>query len=374
MAYSGRRIVPEGRRAAVRRALSGLFPSANGRLRSIKRRDSALTSHQLPSAIRFFPTLRRLSLILVVAVLAGCATHTQSLRSLSERLPLHVELSDTPFFPQKDYQCGPAALATVLVASGVETTADALVPEVYLPGRQGSLQTELIAATRRHGRMPYVLAPEFDDLITEVAAGRPVLVLQNLQLRRWPVWHYAVVIGYDRAREQLILRSGTTQREIVSTRKFQRTWELANRWALLSIEPGDVPARPDLNRFMSAAAGLEATGKTQAAAASYSRAQALWPEAALPWLGLANLAYARGDLPAAQAAYTAAIERDPANAAARSNLAQTMAERGCVSAAQHEIERALHFARGTSLEDEVMKASRTIDGMPQREGCADPPL
>jgi Flp pilus assembly protein TadD len=292
---------------------------------------------------------------------------------LSDQLPQRVELADTPFFPQKDYQCGPAALATVLVTSGVETTADALVPEVYLPGRQGSLQTELIAATRRHERMPYVLAPEFDDLIAEVATGRPVLVLQNLQLRSWPVWHYAVVIGYDRSKEQLVLRSGTTRRQVVSTRKFQRTWTLANRWALVSLQPGEAPAHPDLDRYMSAAAGLEATGKMAAAAASYSRAQVLWPQAALPWLGVANLAYARGDLSAAQAAYIAAIERDPANAAARSNLAQTLAERGCVSAAQREIERALHFARGTSLEDEVLKASRTIGEMPQQETCTGQP-
>ena len=29
-------------------------------------------------------------------------------------LPEHVELADVPFFPQEDYQCGPAALATSL--------------------------------------------------------------------------------------------------------------------------------------------------------------------------------------------------------------------------------------------------------------------
>src|SRR3546814_2318796 len=38
-----------------------------------------------------------------------------------EPLPRQVELSEVPFFPQEDYYCGPAALATVLAWGGVDT-------------------------------------------------------------------------------------------------------------------------------------------------------------------------------------------------------------------------------------------------------------
>ncbi len=117
-----------------------------------------------------------------------------------------MELSATPFFPQSDYQCGPAALATVLTASGVTTTPEALVPKVYLPGRQGSLQPELVAAARQYDRLAYVLEPALAQVVAEVAAGRPVLVMQNLGLASYPVWHFAVVVGYDREAEQLVLR------------------------------------------------------------------------------------------------------------------------------------------------------------------------
>lgn len=311
----------------------------------------------------------RFALLFAIVMSAGCAPQSPLLRNAGDRLPARVELTATPFFAQEEYQCGPAALATVLNASGASTTPADLVREIYLPGRRGSLQTELIAATRTHGRLPYILAPTLEALVTEVAAGRPVLVLENRLLRSMPVWHYAVVIGYDRANEQVILRSGTTEREVISTWQFQRRWGLADRWALLPLEPGEIPARPDLERYMTAAAGLEATGKADAAAAAYERAQSVWPQAALPWLGMANLHHARGDLEAAQRAYVEAIERDPANVAARNNLAETLAQRGCATDARREIARATELARGSSLAEAVAATAHRIASLEDEGSC-----
>ena len=87
-------------------------------------------------------------------MLAGCASapQTEQLLQKSTGLPDHIELSQTPFFPQERYQCGPAALATVLTYSGVNIDAGALADEIYLPSRLGSLQIEILASSRRHGR------------------------------------------------------------------------------------------------------------------------------------------------------------------------------------------------------------------------------
>src|SRR5690606_40435641 len=107
-----------------------------------------------------------------------------------------ILLDNVPFFAQDEYQCGPAALATVLVADGVEVTPEELVDQVYVPARQGSLQIEMLAAPRRMGRLSYPLLPELQQVLDEVASGRPVLVVQNVGLQRLPQWHYAVVVGY----------------------------------------------------------------------------------------------------------------------------------------------------------------------------------
>jgi hypothetical protein len=173
--------------------------------------------------------LRWARLLAAAAVLAlsGCAfmvPQTVALRTdWPAGVPERVELADVPFFPQADYQCGPASLATVLVHSGVAVHPDALVDQVWLPGRRGSLQVEMLATPRRHGRVSYRLAPRYADLLREVAAGHPVVVLQDVGMML-PEWHYAVVNGYDYGTGTIFLRSGTEPREQMPFTAFERSW------------------------------------------------------------------------------------------------------------------------------------------------------
>ena len=60
----------------------------------------------------------------------------------------------TPFFPQTQHQCGPAALATLLGAAGRPVSPDELAREIYLPGRGVRLQPEIAAAIRARGFVP----------------------------------------------------------------------------------------------------------------------------------------------------------------------------------------------------------------------------
>lgn len=291
---------------------------------------------------------------------AGCSD--LALRDAGSGMAV-VELDATPFFPQRRYQCGPAALATVLVASGVETDADALVPEVYLPARQGSLQAELLGAARRHERIPYVIPPQPEALIAELEAGRPVLVLQNFGSRRAPIWHYAVVIGHDRDKERFILRSGTTRREQLAARRFLATWQRADRWALIALKPGELPADANATLYLEAVSGLEATGHVHAAAQAYAAATLRWPEEPLGWFGLANARLAQGAPREAEAAYRRALGLDPAQVAARNNLALLLARRGCLDAAKKEVALARAAAAGGGLAAEIEASTQEIDAL-----------
>lgn len=310
--------------------------------------------------------------LFAVLGVSGCATRGPTLEPLAAAgLPPHVDLDSTPFHPQRRYQCGPAALATVLEASGAMVTADQLAAEVFLPGRQGSLQAELVASARRHGRVPYVLPPTSDALFATVAGGAPVLVLQKLGAGPIPGWHYAVLVGYDAAESLVLLRSGTTRRKSMPADQFLATWERAGRWAMVALPPGELPPVPDFASYMTAAAGLEAVGRAADAQLAYEAAVREWPDRSLPRLALANLAVARDDLGAAERGFSAAVQIDPADAAARNNRAEVLRRMGCSTAAGREVGRAQVAAAGGPLAASVASTARQVGEMPPGDapGC-----
>jgi tetratricopeptide (TPR) repeat protein len=276
-------------------------------------------------------------------LLAGCATPQVAalLAQPPATLPPRAELAAVPFHPQEDYQCGPAALATTLVHAGVAVTPGALVPQVYLPARKGSLQAEMLAAARRNGLTAYVLAPRLGDLLEEVAAGHPVIVLQNLSFGFAPVWHYAVVVGFDLSREEIILRSGTTRRLTTTLATFERTWARGDHWAMLTLQPEELPATAKEDRYIASAAALERVAPA-AAQRAYATALGRWPENLTARLGLGNAAYALCDLDGAEAAYREAALRHPGAADAWNNLAQALLELGrrdeALAAAQRAVD------------------------------------
>ncbi|HUG98040.1 MAG TPA: PA2778 family cysteine peptidase [Gammaproteobacteria bacterium] len=315
--------------------------------------------------------LRGLGLAWILCALGGCAAQraiVSGAPALQGRDAV-VELEDTPFHPQEALQCGPAALATVLGAAGTDVHPDTLAREVYTPGLGGSLQLELAAAARARGFVPYRVTPDADALFAELLAGRPVLVMQNLRLRSWPAWHYAVVIGVDPGAERVILRSGTERRLEMPAARFLRSWDKAERWGLVLLEPGQLPAQPDRSRYFDAVAGLEEVGRYEAAAAAWEAALAPWPADSIARFGHATASYLGGDLAAARAGYEALLAREPEHAAALNNLANLLAGQGCRASARRLAARAATIAPAGS--PVVAAAASTLEAIPAQAIDAD---
>lgn len=278
-------------------------------------------SHTHPALAGFF--------VGIAVWLTGCAT--PQMGGLADHwptdLPSQVQIQNVPFFAQEDHECGPAALAMVLGSAGIAVQPEELVAQVYVPGRQGTLQPELLAASRRHGLAAYVLQPTVEALLREVAAGNPVLVFQNLSLPVYPVWHYAVVTGYDHDRNVLVLHSGRTARLEMSLFTFERTWARGDYWAIVALPTSRIPVTAQPDRYAQAIAALERTQKA-AARSAYAQALHQWPSHQVLLLGAGNTAYAMGDLPAAASAYAKAVQAHPDFADGWNNLAQVQFEQG----------------------------------------------
>jgi tetratricopeptide (TPR) repeat protein len=275
----------------------------------------------------------RLSAAVLSLCLAGCATVSppEYGTRLPQQLPERVDLVEVPFHPQDRYQCGPAALATVLGSAGVERTPQQLEDEVYLPRLHGSLQLEMLGAARRAGVLPYRLEAQPNDLLREVAAGNPVVVLQNLRLDFLPQWHYAVVVGYDLTDER---------RLVMRFEDFDRSWAKAGRWAFVALPPDRLPATAREADFVAAAADFERVSPANARRA-YQTALGAWPKNLFARIALGNVAYRMRQLDVAQAEYRRATVDHPNAADAWNNLAQVLYEIGKLREARDAAKRAV---------------------------------
>jgi hypothetical protein len=291
------------------------------------------------------PTLNARWLVGVFLLCLGaCATPPQTrmmLGSPPSSLPRHTELTDVPYFAQDAYQCGPASLAMSLNAVGYSVTPEALKPELYLPDRHGSLQVEMLAAARRNGAVAYQLAPELNDVLHEIAAGTPVVVLQNLAFSWYPDWHYAVVIGYDINQAQIILHSGPEKRQVLPMRTFEYTWARSGYWAMVALPPGKIPVTAEANAYIAAVSAFERVNGSGQAQKAYVAALNRWPGNLSAQIGAGNAAYQLHDLARAEAAFRQAAHDHPGSVAAFNNLAQTLSDQARYQEALEAAQRAV---------------------------------
>ena len=284
-------------------------------------------SAPVPSRIGGRPLLAAAAL--AAALLGGCASFTAiAPDDAFSDPPRGVELINVPYFPQEALQCGPAALAETLVWSGYETTPGDLKPELFIPEREGTLQTEMKAQARARDRVPYRIRGSHDAILAELHGGNPVLVFQNLGIGWAPVWHYAVVVGYDPKDHDYILRSGEHERQLTSLDRFRRTWDRGDNWGIVVVRPDEPPATAEPANWLRAALDLQESDRIDAATTAYETGRGRWPGHGGFHVALMNLHYGQGDVDAAEAAARRGLdEAETHGDVLRNNLAMLLLER-----------------------------------------------
>jgi tetratricopeptide (TPR) repeat protein len=298
-----------------------------------------------------FINARLLAGVLFLSVaLGGCALLLPQTEALRQTWPAglaqQAELTGVPFFPQRDYECGPAALAMVLTHAGTQVDVDELVKEVYIPARRGSLQAEMLAAPRRHDVISYRLAPRFEDLLREVAAGTPVIVLQDYGVWPFSLWHYAVVVGYDARAGEAVLRSGEKPRLTMPLGVLEYTWKESGYWAMVAVPPARTPATASEADYLTAVVAFERVADARASAAAFSAFLERWPDNVTASIGLANALYAQRKLKEAEAVLSKAAARHPDAVVVLNNLAQVLADQRRYPEAMSVIEQAMSLGEG----------------------------
>lgn len=262
-------------------------------------------------------------LIALMATASGCATkavQTEAFLKSAHGLPVSKEIASVPFVNQEAGHCGPATLTMALNWAGRPVDVSEIAPQVYTPGMKGSFQTDMISAARRQGFMA-VRIDGVQALMTEVAAGHPVIVFENLALSWAPTWHYALVFGYDLRAQTVLMHSGPEAFKRWDLAKFERSWMLGDYWGLVVLPPGQLSRAADEVAHVTAAAGLEQAQKPTEAETSYRAILTRWPQSLGAKIGLANLAYKEKRYPESLDWLTKATAEHPQSAAAWHNRA-----------------------------------------------------
>ena len=260
---------------------------------------------------------------LLLLTLVGCVTpakQTEALLKERQNLPSVALVEHVPFVNQTAGYCGPATLTMALQWAGKPAEQKDIAKQVYTPGAQGSLQTDLISASRRQGMMAIPIQG-LSPLLTEISAGHPVIVFENLALPWFPQWHYAIVFGYDLNQQTVTMHSGPEQNKHWDMSKFERSWMLGDYWGLVVLPPGQLSATGSELSHVTAAAALEQIGKTEEARISYLSILKKWPHSLAALIGLGNISFAKGDYAASVEYLRQATKAHPESAEAKHNQA-----------------------------------------------------
>jgi hypothetical protein len=287
-------------------------------------------------------------------LISGCASISPAAEDLLARWPAGrpspLELDAVAFRPQVERDhCGPSALATVLAGFESAPDPDSLSPELFVPGRAGTFQSEMLAAARRHGAVALRLPTTLDGLIEALVEGYAPVVLLNLGLQIAPRWHYAVVVGLDPSRREVVMRSGSERRMLMPLATFEHTWARGGNWAFVVARPGVLPSvvardvAVEATLAFSRVALNQNPPQPQASIAAWSVLLARWPEDLTAVIGLAEVLMLRGQ-PADRLQARALLEqaaRKSDRAVVWNNLADVLRQLGEMDAASAAISQAL---------------------------------
>ncbi|QHJ12594.1 hypothetical protein FX988_02852 [Paraglaciecola mesophila] len=259
-------------------------------------------------------------------------------------------IKDVPFYPQQAFYCGPTTLAEVFNYYGANTTPEQIAPSLFVPELDGSLQLEMVSASRQQGMLAYAQKGDLPQLLGLIRDDVPVVVLQNVSVALIPMWHYALVIGYDLDTRELILHTGETQNHRLNFTTFERTWARGEYWLLAAVPPDKMSSEFAPLHYTQAAQDLLSTGQKKAGREALETAISTWPDKWLNYFLLAN-DYLENDPQQAalwfQKGYPyrqgSTESQDQENLAYLNNYAYALGALGCNPQANVLINRALAY-------------------------------
>ncbi len=137
-------------------------------------------------------------------------------------------IEGVPFYAQQGrYDCGPAALASLLAQRDAGVSLEQIRAVTYSPSLQGSLLPDLENYARSLGYGTRSGRGDLALLRGAIEAGIPVLI--PLEMGRWALTrpHYVVVFGY--VGSDFVVHAGKQAQMTIAAADLDRRWQKLNR-------------------------------------------------------------------------------------------------------------------------------------------------
>jgi ABC-type bacteriocin/lantibiotic exporter with double-glycine peptidase domain len=172
-------------------------------------------------------------LLLCLCLVSSCSIGSKELSIIPPSQTVVIE--GVPFFPQLDYQCGPASLAGVLNYYGANVGPDEIAESIFRENIRGTVSLDMVLYARNRGFASKWYTGKTDDLIRAVDRGNPIIVMIDLGFSLARVYHYMVITGYSF--KGVIANTGITPQKLISWERFMSQWEKTHNWTLLITPP-----------------------------------------------------------------------------------------------------------------------------------------
>ncbi len=171
--------------------------------------------------------IRLLSVVAFSSILLGACISVPPVSRQGD-----VVLEKVPFYPQEDYQCGPASLAGVINYQGLPSISpEEIAHDLFSKSARGTLNIDMALYAQKKGLFSRDYSGSLKDLREKIDAGYPLVVMVDYGFSAWQANHFMVVVGYGK--DIVIVNSGKKEHEVVGNDAFLKAWRRTDFWTLL---------------------------------------------------------------------------------------------------------------------------------------------